>query len=62
VGVMKVMSKEQQNSFFLDGYGNKVKSIVKSFNFKPKEIYYKPSIRKDSLIKITVSKFPPSEK
>ena len=45
------------NSFFLDGYGNKAKTVVKSFDFKPKEIYYKTAFTKDSLIKINVSDF-----
>jgi len=34
----------------------------KTKDFKPKEIYFKPSIENDSLIKIIVSKFPPSKK
>ena len=51
-----------KSSFFINSYLDESNIIIKNFDFKPKEIYFKTSIRKDSLIKITVSKFPPSEK
>ena len=51
-----------KSSFFINSYLDESNIIIKNFDFKPKEIYFKTSIRKDSLIKITVSKFPPSKK
>jgi len=51
-----------KSSFFINSYLDVSNIIIKNFDFKPKEIYFKTSIKKDSLIKITVSKFPPSKK
>ena len=51
-----------KSSFFINSYLDESNIIIKNFDFKPKEIYFKTSIKKDSLIKITVSKFPPSKK
>jgi len=51
-----------KSSFFINSYLDEPSIIIKNFDFKPKEIYFKPSIENDSLIKIIVSKFPPSKK
>jgi hypothetical protein len=51
-----------KSSFFINPYLDEPSIIIKNFDFKPKEIYFKPSIENDSLIKIIVSKFPPSRK
>ena len=51
-----------KNSFFINSYLDESNITIKNFDFKPKEIYFKTSIKKDSLMKITVSKFPPSKK
>ena len=48
------------NPFSMDGFSNKAQSHNVKFNFVPNAIYYKTKITGDSIIRVKVSKWPPS--